>query len=449
MNEIKNVEEFRRELNDFLLAVADYSMIKVILTCRSEFFEERFHFLLEASYTSSIYHMKNLKSEMSDFHLELALSSYLKFFNISVELSDDAIDFLKKDLLLLRIFCENNEGKNLGKIHDIYKDELFESYLLNVISKLDRSIKVLAMPVFFKIVSKMIDNNEFASISIAKFDDDELKVIESLVHDEIILRHELPEKGLLEVGTEYVNFTYDEIRDFIIAYFLVLNVARTDTQEAVKMFSAVQGGPASEGVTKYTYILSRRHSIYEISNFIKSLPNFDEMYSILLYSFSPMYHNDEDIDIVSTILRRGRKHSPAVKRTAAYLFQHQLPEEVLNLKIMTDYINTLEDESLSFFIDTIFDSYGYSHSGDSQSDKMLRLYTERIQSGVDKINDHVFVFILQIGALNRGSVRYWFINECSKAYRSNIKKNCFEFVSMAESVSIQNLIEEIIHRGEQ
>ncbi|HBG34883.1 MAG TPA: hypothetical protein DDX01_05985 [Holosporales bacterium] len=447
LNEIKNVESFNRELHDLLTAMSDYSLIKVILTCRTEFFEERFSFLLEAGYTSNLYHMKDLKSEMSQFHLDHAISSYFRFFNIKVTLADNAKEFLKSDFLLLRIFCENNEGEKLGKVFDIFKDELFESYLFKVVSKFDKSIKAMAMPVLYKLANNMIESNSLASISTGIFKDDELKVVESLVHDEIILRHELPEKGLSSVGKEYVNFTYDEIRDFIISFFLVNEVAKTNLDEALRLYSALLKGQADEGVTKYTYILSRKHKIERISEFISSQSSFANTYSILLSSFSSKYHTEEDVDIVKGILK-GPKHSVAVKRVAGYLFNQLSPDKVLNFKILLDHINLLEEDGYFDFLDTIFDRFGrHSYSGNTQPNELIQAFTNRISESPDTINDNLFVFLLQIGPLASGGTRYYFLSGCAKAYRSGMKASCFEYAREAKAISILRFIEEITLRG--
>ena len=80
LNEIKNTESFRTEINDVLTIASEYPSIKFILTCRTEFFEQKFSYLLNSSYSEKLYHLKNLKAEMEDFHLNQALTAYFDFF---------------------------------------------------------------------------------------------------------------------------------------------------------------------------------------------------------------------------------------------------------------------------------------------------------------------------------------------------------------------------------
>lgn len=447
LNEIKNTESFRTEINDVLTIASEYPSIKFILTCRTEFFEQKFSYLLNSSYSEKLYHLKNLKAEMEDFHLNQALTAYFNFFNITADLSEDATDFLKRDLLLLRIFCENNQGCNLGKIDDIYKEELFENYLLKVIDGFGRNTKIMALPTLFKLVNAMIEDGSLASMSTEKFSGAELEVIEHLVNDEIILRHEMPEIGLMAIGHEYVNFTYDELRDFIIAYYLVMDVSVRDFVEYKRLVSRIMKGQAYEGMTKFSYILSRKHHVELVSSFIEEQDDFLYNYSILLHSFSPKYHIQKDIQIIQNILS-SKKHALMVRRTAAYLFNRDKFNEILNLNILVNHINSLGDEDYVNFLRTIFDTYGYSYREDSQPGKLVKSYTNDVYKAIDSLKDDLFIFLLQVASSTQGGTYYDFVNACVNAYRDNRKLNCFEYVARAKSKQVQQIVGEIITRGD-
>ena len=166
---------------------------------------------------------------MSDFHLEYMLEKYLEFFSIKVSLNKESKDFLKSDLLLLRIYCEVNTGKDLGTGNDIYKDELYEKYLLKIANKIGTDLnKTKILPTLFKLIQHMLDCGDFSSMMLTDYDKEEILIIESLVEEDVILRRELPEEGLLKFGAETVNFTYDDLRDFLISFYLINGLVTKD-----------------------------------------------------------------------------------------------------------------------------------------------------------------------------------------------------------------------------
>ncbi|MFC0139321.1 hypothetical protein ACFFJN_03910 [Erwinia mallotivora] len=126
--------------------------------------------------------------------------------------SDIRITYLE-NFLLLRIFCESNEGNDLGEIDEIYKVELFENYLIDVVAtQFDNSKRKMLMTTLFKLADLMLSNDNYINISLndKSLKQEDINIIEQLVNDDIILRRDLPAESLIDLGSEQVNFTYDE-----------------------------------------------------------------------------------------------------------------------------------------------------------------------------------------------------------------------------------------------
>ncbi len=337
MNEVKNLELFNDVLSDFIEVGLQYHSVKFILTCRSEFFEKKYASLMSKSFSEHIHHLEDIKSEMSDFHLDKAIESYFVFFDIRAHLSEKAKEFLKNDLLLLRIYCEYNQKKDLGRVEEVFKDQLYEGYLLSIIDKFESPLKKFALPTLYKLVEKMLASNDYASLPINGYDNDESEVIESLVSEDVILRRELPVKDLQSIGTESVSFTYDELRDFLIAHYLVNKLSKTNMPAFVSKFDEITKYQVYEGVYKYTYILSRRDNNEPVVSHIEGIKDYENLYTIVLCSLPPEYQNESDVVTAKSILS---KDSPDIstRNIASYLHSRKSTDEILNISLLISSI---------------------------------------------------------------------------------------------------------------
>lgn len=225
INEVGDIKGFVAELRVFLEALCQYDFVKIVLTCRTEFFDHKFAWVFEPQFSDHLYRVKDLRSEMSDDNKSRLLGAYLRHFQIKVSLSRHARKFLKNDFILLRIFCEIHEGKNIGYVPDIYKGDIFKGYLTMKINEFPTSSRQNALRSLYKICSRMLNEENFSQISVEGFDDSEREIIERLIGEDIILRREVPSTGLASLGVENVSFTYDELRDFLLAYYTVMELS--------------------------------------------------------------------------------------------------------------------------------------------------------------------------------------------------------------------------------
>jgi hypothetical protein len=239
INEIGDLDGFVAELRVFLEAMCQYDFVKVIITCRNEFFDHKFAGVFEPQFSDYLYRVKDLRNEMSDHNKSRLLDAYLRHFRIKASLSRHASEFLKNDLILLRIFSEIHEGKNIGYVPDIYKGDIFEEYLTMKVKEFPASSRQMALKSLYKICSRMLDEENFSQISVEGFNDSERLIIERLIGEDIILRREVPTTGLASLGVENVSFTYDELRDFLPAYYAVVELAVSHPTQVKGIFQRI------------------------------------------------------------------------------------------------------------------------------------------------------------------------------------------------------------------
>ena len=372
INEVGDLGGFVAELHVFLEALCQYDFIKVIITCRNEFFDHKFAEVFEPQFSGYLYRVKNLRAMMSDANKSRLLVAYLHHFQIQVTLSEGATDFLKNDLILLRMFAEINEGKDVGYVSDIYKGDIFEKYLEGIIKKFDRNQQRFIMELLYKICSRMLDNECFSQISVEGFDSNESQILEQLIAGDIILRREIPSADLASLGLDNISFTYDELRDFLLAHYTVKKLAISDLAQAKVMFEKFAEWPIYEGFFRYAYVLARKDRNKAILDCCESSSEFEEHYVNNLSLLPADIQTDEDISRVKSVLKGGTKEDH-IRKIAWFLFRRRAESECLNVQILLDHVNSLNDESSEHFFRIMFQANNLKEAVSELLDNFITL----------------------------------------------------------------------------
>jgi len=355
INEVGDLDGFVAELRVFLEALCQYDFIKIIITCRNEFFDYKFAEVFEPQFSDHLYRVQDLRREMSDDNKSRLLEVYLRHFKINASLSKCATEFLKSDFILLRIFCEIHEGKNIGYVPDIYKGDIFEGYLTKKINEFPKSLKKKALNSLYKICARMLDEENFSQISVEGFDDPERQIIEQLIGEDIILRREVPSTGLALLGVENISFTYDELRDFLLAYYTVAQLVESNPTQVVAIFEKIPEWPIYEGFFRYVYVLARKHKNETIFTACEASNDFEKHYLNNLSLLSADIQTHEDVVRVEAVL----KDSPVerdIRRIAWFLFWKREDSDNLNIRILLDHVSSLDDQKSEWFFRVMFSS---------------------------------------------------------------------------------------------
>lgn len=353
INEVAHLNAFSDELKAFCNAVCQYDMVKVIITCRSEFFDEKYASILNEPFAVHIHRVSDLRSKMTERSKTRLLKSYFSYFNIKGEFSRVAEDFLKSDLLLLRIFCERYERSDIGYMADIYKGDLFEQYLLKKITSFPQHLQAKALPTLFRIVTAMLDTDDFAKLSVRSFTAEEQEVVRRFVDDDVILRQEIGAEGLSTLGDLAISFTYDELRDFVIAYKLVVGDANGDAGSLRAALTTLPGRPIHEGVYRYAYLLARKANDAAAIAACESGPDFVEHFSLNVHLLPPAVQIRDDVERVKALLADSSAPE-RLRRAARFLVHRQDTTELLNITILRDHLNGLETADHATFVRALF-----------------------------------------------------------------------------------------------
>jgi hypothetical protein len=359
INEVKALEEFSDELREFCGAVCQYDFVRLVGTCRSEFFDEKYASILNEPYGGYIHRVTDLRAKMSEASKDRLLAGYLRHFNVTGRFTGPAEEFLKNDLLLLRIFCERHEGRDVGHITEIYKGDLFEDFLVRKFRSFPERLQAKALPTLTKIAAAMLAADDYAKLSVRDFAADEQEIVQLLVADDVILRQEIAEQGLASLGDLVVSFTYDELRDFVIAYKLVEEVTADSADNLDAALSRLPERPIYEGVYKYAYLLARKANKPLAIAACERAPEFIEHFTLNVHLLPPDAQNDADVERVRTILS-DTSVPRRVIRVAQFLIRRSRSTAPLNVTLLLDHLNALEAEAHQAFIRILFsDSYGF------------------------------------------------------------------------------------------
>lgn len=386
LNENPNPETFSRNLQVFLDAVLQYDCVKVIMTCRTEYYKECFT-TFDDAFKDKMIKMGDLNKHLDEDERGRLLDNYLRYFKITAQFGHHVQERLCDDLLLLRIFCEANRNKNLGVVHSIKREELFTEYYdimtRNLIEKVQKEegYKLSENRVkdfITNLIDYMICNGMFFNVPLSylesKFTDDEQRIFSRFLEENILLRKDLTPnaKGLFG-RKEVINFTYDSFRDYLLSAYLTDFVYTNDRNHYEKCISEYtsKGHQLREGLTPFLFVHSKKNYNNEVLAFLKSFDWYEYIFEGYVWDVPDDTINTEDIKHVVMLLQ-SEDPSYVTQRLIFYDRWNEAYYPNLNIRILLDYLSTLNDKALNMFIDKVWSDkpIGKWHKDDEKSQRM-------------------------------------------------------------------------------
>jgi hypothetical protein len=444
INEVGDLDSFVSELRVFLDALCQYEFVKIIVTCRNEFFDYKFAELFEPQFSGHMHRVQNLRNEMSEDNKDRLIHAYLDHFQIEADISNSAREFLKNDLIMLRIFCDINEGKSIGYVAAIYKGDIFEGYLMMKIREFPAAAQRRALASIYKICDGMMRQESFSNLSLEGFDAEELNVVEKLIGEDIILRREVPAKGLASLGIENISFTYDEMRDFLLAYFLVIEVAPKNSKRVNDFLQKSRAWTIYEGLVRYMYVLARKHGCESAVKACEALDDFDQHYLKNLSLLSTDIQTADDAARVRRMLS-----SLSVERDRRnlswLLFRMRETSSHLSISILLDHLEAMDDDALRAFVKSMF-SRSSDYRGSEWKDRIGHLLKSLLALDEDqqfKIGPPALAIALFFVPFARWEEQEATKNLFSKRTTSHTFREAIALCSQVGSALVQACIAEI------
>lgn len=304
LNENTVVKNFGQCIRDFLEECQTYPYIKVIMTTRNEFLQERFAVIEKGTY-SSVYKHIDMRHRGEDFKGRI-FWGYLDFFGITIRentLTNKSYDTLTDDILLLRFFCEVNENKKQIYIYDVYKYDVFRQYLNRKSLEYQEDQQVLnhqdsLYALLDKISECMIREKTFFNIPSSVFNETEQKLLYKMLDNEVIFKDEqIMKTGMLTRNTVVISFTFDEFRDFCITNYVLTHLAEQDA--FLKFWNQMneENLTIREGTQKYIFYLARTESQEDLLPIIQALPEYENLYWRYIWGLEDCHFTANDTEV--------------------------------------------------------------------------------------------------------------------------------------------------------
>lgn len=255
-------KEFANELSLFINEMLTFTRFKVIVSCRNEYYENRFREKLVDNINFPAFELDIKEEAYSNAALDRVFSVYKEYFNFTGRLSPAVKEVLCNQLLMLRIFFETYANKNTDVL-SLCKHEVFKEYINKVcVTTSTETDKVLR-----KMARIMLDNNQYDSILVSTIENSalDINVVKKNIDESILISKKIinNEGTIAELENEVIYFVFDEMRDYILAREIITEntdiQGNVDSETIIKNIFSLKdrGSSAVEGIIHYTYVLFR------------------------------------------------------------------------------------------------------------------------------------------------------------------------------------------------
>ncbi|HTO16072.1 MAG TPA: hypothetical protein VLZ83_09885 [Edaphocola sp.] len=417
INENPNPSLFSQNLELFIQSLIEKEFVKIILTCRTEYFKNNFENIINSSYHSRIQLIDGLNSRLNEQHKKRLLETYFHFFDIKIDsISEEIEKQLSNNFLLLRIFSEVNKGKHLPSVTNIFKSNLFIEYYKLKVEQINKRIidnddfkikgKFDIRHFIENIASYMIKYHTFHNIPIDNIinDDNNREIYIRFLDENIILKKDLPQsEDSIFSDSEVINFTYDEFRDFIISDYLINNTFKESKENFEEFISKnlIKASPILEGCSIFLYSLSRKIRNDEIKKIIERQEWYNSAFLSVIFSTPDYEIIDGDKIQLKQIFTSNQSVSEKITLELAYHRYNTNKYQNLNINLLFELFNDLSENE---FEELVYSTY----KGYNNSIKRLVEQLEKFLEDFDAVYHPLFKYLLYFMPLDYSVKRLYF-----------------------------------------
>ncbi len=249
-------QDFLEKLPTFLDKILDKKNIRVLVSCRSEYFEARYKKILQENVKHAALYDNIQDQKYSRNAIDRIFDIYSNRFEFNGKLSIPVRNKLSQQLLLMRMFFETHVGsKQVFNDLDYYK--LYETYINQIGAQKQIDIETL----LDEVTSIMTANHDYGFVS-EKLISEKSKKIYEKVDGMILMSKTLKhhENSILENEESVIYFVFDEVRDYCLARYNLIKMCKSqDTfpeEEQVMQFLEdlyQEKAVCFEGIVNYIY----------------------------------------------------------------------------------------------------------------------------------------------------------------------------------------------------
>ena len=370
LNEHPKQGLFKSNLLRVLKAMSWHKHVKVLMTCREKYYKNNYQ-LLESDLGDGLCVVALDKrprrwdnSETSED--ECLIERYATYFKTGVPSDGRIRKMLLKDLLLMRIFFEAYQNQDVTNMAQIDYVDLYKRYYRKLCEKVQEvitqevnvtNVSGMAVKIFEKIIVWMVKKDVFINLPLddvlKDFTADERLCFTSFISSNLLLRQDTPEgsAGIYDV----LNFTYEQIRDYLVTRHMVDVVFPNSRDEFVKLvekYTSISSNQA-EGTKMFLFLYSRTHDKEEVYEIVKRQPWFNEVLLNFIWELPDDTITQEDVDIVKNHLQN---HPDGLAKKLAYTHWSPVRYPNLNIQLLLNVLQAMNPAERREYLEKIWPS---------------------------------------------------------------------------------------------
>ena len=379
------------KVNDYF---KKYSRVKILLSCRSEYFDCRYQKVFEESQN----HPYIFKLTTTDYNQRAVYKFFIKYSNhykFPLSFSENVHNKISKSLLLMRMFFEVNSNRAHENL-EFQNAEIYKQYVKNLAAEhpgIDVN-HIITLISAIMIDEEFYDKIEISKLNLSDSDRDSLYGLldnNLLINKTIKLGH-----GISERSVEYLYFIFDEFRDFCIARELLIRDEKNNDSQYSCFFSSVTKMMSNkqsplEGILKYGYYhFKKAGRIDLIDNILKSHggSNIQQINRFSRYDREKTYYFDDfGLTLIfmdgETLLQPEKDYLYNSVKTQIrsnlqvffFLVNNELAREKPNL---SKYLDIVLNETDSVIISSLVDGLVEQERNYRDSSRLFDLLYEKI-----------------------------------------------------------------------
>lgn len=443
-------ECFRNSMNDFTNLIKSFTNIKVLMSCRSEYFEERYEKLFNEMQDDKIFIYEIEVQHYSKRAINKLYQVYSNTFGYKGSIQKDVFNTLSKSLLLMRIFFEVYENTDIEITH-LNKYKIYKAYFDKLKSQINNPEILIS-----KVINKMLQNQSFDEVSASEMNisDDEFLQFKKIADENLFISRKIKkyENTLIEKEDEVFYFVFDELKDYCIAKHVITNCKETQDTEYEELYNLLnymneKKLSSIEGVVYYSY-----NYFYETNDAInctklinllidknvhravrRGIHNshpmiFDLILDTIFSNNQPL--KDYEIECLKKYLNNMSTYS--FLNLVSFLITSDLKQNIYSLSLLNELLLCISD------INVLKKLYSFYNSDTDFEEKFLKAYE---QVAISKQLDYeIFItfFVLCTEKYN-----YRLIN-CIKTHSEKVRI----YILQSSCINLRNSIEEFFSRGQ-